>query len=151
MIPSSAIKVGGDISLQVVSQDGERIFCRGWREGADGNRNAVLAVLPAAEHPTPATLDRLAHEYGLTDELDSAWAARPLELVRERGRTVLVLKDPGGELLDRLIGPPLGLEHFCASRSPYRRRLVGYTNVVSSIKISSQQISLSIPRPARPG
>ena len=50
---------------------------------------------------------RLAHEYGLKDELDVAWAVRPLELVRERGRTILVLEDPGSEPLGRLLGAPL--------------------------------------------
>ena len=76
---------------------------------ADGS---VLAVLPAAEHPTPATLDRLAHEYGLKDELDGAWAVRPLELIRERGRTMLVLEDPGGEPLERLLGAPMETDRF---------------------------------------
>ena len=89
-----------------------RVFCRGWRLGADGHRIAVLAVLPAAEHPPPATLDRLAHEYGLKDELDGAWAVRPLELVRERGRTMLVLEDPGGELLEGLLGQPMAVGPF---------------------------------------
>jgi hypothetical protein len=70
-------------------EDDERVFCRGERR-ADGHRTAVLAVLPAAEHPAPATLDRLAREYELKDELDGAWAVRPLELVQERGRIMLV-------------------------------------------------------------
>src|SRR6266849_618566 len=92
MNPSSWFGADGDSSLKILWEDGERVFCR--REGhADGYRAAVLAVLPAAEHPTPATLDRLAHEYGLKDDLDAAWAVRPLELVRERGRTMLVLED----------------------------------------------------------
>jgi PAS domain S-box-containing protein len=72
----------------------------------------VLVVLPAAEHPTPAALDRLACEYGLKDELDAAWAARPIELVHERGRTMLVLEDSGGEPLDRLLGGPLDVGRF---------------------------------------
>src|SRR5258708_18288965 len=91
MNPSSWFGADGDSSLKILWEDGERVFCR--REGhADGYRAAVLAVLPAAEHPTPATLDRLAHEYGLKDELDGAWAVRPLELVRENGRISLVLE-----------------------------------------------------------
>ena len=57
-------------------------------------------------------LDRLAHEYSLKDELDSAWAVRPLELVRDRGRTVLVLEDPGGELLGGLLGAPMEVGRF---------------------------------------
>src|SRR2546426_1082686 len=91
--------------LQVLSDDGERVLCRGWR--SEGNPSARLAVLPAAEHPAPASLDRLAHEYGLRDELDSDWAVRPLDLVRERDWTVLVLEDPGGQPLDRVLGVPM--------------------------------------------
>jgi hypothetical protein len=44
------------------------------------------------------SLERLAHEHGL--KMDSAWGLRPLEFVREHGRTVLVLEDPGGEPLN---------------------------------------------------
>jgi hypothetical protein len=50
----------------------------------------------AAEHLSPASFDRLGHEYELKDELDSTWAARPLELVHEDGRTMLVFEDPIG-------------------------------------------------------
>ena len=107
MNPSSWFGTGSDNSLEVLWEDDERVFCRRWRDGADGNRHAVLAVFSAAEHPTPSSLDRLTHEYGLKDDLDAAWAARPLELVRERGRTMLMLESPGGEPLDRLIGTPM--------------------------------------------
>ena len=75
-------------------------------------RSTVLAVLPAAERPLPASLDRLAHEYGLRDELDAAWAARPLALVREGGRTALLLEDPDGEPLERLVGEPMEVGRF---------------------------------------
>jgi PAS domain S-box-containing protein len=98
--------------LQVLWEDGERVICRGWCQHADGRRLAVLAVAPAVEHPPPATLDRLAHEYGLKDELDGAWAVRPLELIRERGRTMLVLEDPGGELLEGQLGQPMPVGPF---------------------------------------
>jgi hypothetical protein len=40
-----------------------RLFCRGWRLGDDGKRNAVLVVFPAPEHRSPLILGRLAHEY----------------------------------------------------------------------------------------
>src|SRR6195256_3000772 len=111
MNPTSWYGVGGESNLQVLWEDGERVFCR--REShADGYRAAVLAVLPAAEHPTPATLDRLAREYGLKDELDGAWAVRPLELVREHGRTMLLLEDTRSEPLDRLLGAPMEVRTF---------------------------------------
>src|ERR1700737_4366145 len=103
MNPSSWFGAGGDSSLQVLWEDGERVFCRGERH-TDGCRAAVLAVLPAAEHPTPATLDRLAREYELKDELDGAWTVRPLDLVRERGHIMLVLEDTRSEPLYRLLG-----------------------------------------------
>ena len=92
------------------------------REGADftlyrgrqhGNPSPVLAVALAAEQPSPQGLRRLEHEYSLAAELDPAWAARPLALTRHKGRTILVLTDPGGEPLDRILerhqGQPLSL------------------------------------------
>jgi PAS domain S-box-containing protein len=110
MNPSIRFDADGDRNFQVLWEDGDRIFCRGQRRSADGD--TVLAVLPATEHPTPASLDRLAHEYGLKEELNGAWAVRPLELVRERGRTMLLLEDPGSEPLGRLLGAPLELGRF---------------------------------------
>src|ERR1700722_19787321 len=104
--------VDSDSGLEVLWDDGERVFCRRWRDGADGNRHTVLAVLPAAERPTPASLNRLAHEYGLKDELDAAWAVRPLDLVRERERTILLLEDPGGEPLEQLRGQSMEIGQF---------------------------------------
>ena len=56
---SSRLGAEGEDDLQVLWEDGERVLCRGWRLGADGNRTAVLAVLPAVEHPPPASLERL--------------------------------------------------------------------------------------------
>jgi len=102
----------GEDSLQVLWQDGERVFCRGSRLGVDGSRGSVLVVLPAAEHPLPSSLERLAHEYALKDELDGAWAVRPLELGRDRDRTMLVLEDPDGEPLERLLGSPMEIGRF---------------------------------------
>ena len=111
MSPSSRFGADGDSSLKVLWEDGERVFCR--RESRlDGCQAAVLAVLPAAEHPTPAILDRLAREYGLKDELDGAWAVRPLGLVREHDRIMLVLEDTSGEPLDRLFEMPMEVLSF---------------------------------------
>jgi PAS domain S-box-containing protein len=107
---SSRFASDGNSGFQVLWEDGERVFCR--RNSHRDDTTLVLAVLPAAEHPTPATLDRLAHEYGLKQELDGAWAVRPLELIREGGRITLVLEDPGGEPLERLLGAPLETDHF---------------------------------------
>src|SRR5262249_33531009 len=103
---------GNDRFEEVLWEGDERVVYRTARRDADGNLHAVLAVLPAPEQPTPGGVNRLTHEYELKDELDSAWAVRPLELVRERGRIMLVLEAPDGEPLDRLVGPPMGLGQF---------------------------------------
>src|SRR5258708_24210 len=78
---------GGFNGVRVLLGDGGRSRGRGGREEGGGGRPAVLAVFPAAENPTPSLLERLAHEYGLKDELDERWAVRPLALVRDQGRT----------------------------------------------------------------
>ncbi|WP_262421706.1 trifunctional serine/threonine-protein kinase/ATP-binding protein/sensor histidine kinase [Paraburkholderia sp. UCT31] len=102
----------GDDRVEVLLEDGELALYRVRREHADGNEAAVLGVRPTDAHPKPAILDRLAHEYSLKDELDSAWAVRPLELVRAGGRPLLLLEDPGGEPLERLLGAPMEAERF---------------------------------------
>src|SRR4051795_6797666 len=100
---------------QVLWEDGERMFSRGWRLDDNGNWLAVLLVAPAADHPSRSRLDRLAHELSLKDELDAAWAVRPLKVERGSGRTMLlVLEDPGGEPLARLLGSPLDVGDFLA-------------------------------------
>jgi PAS domain S-box-containing protein len=99
-------------SPQVLWEDAERIFSRGWRLDHDGRRCTVLLVAPAADHPSRSTLDHFGHEYELKDELDSAWAVRPLELVRDTGRTMLVLEDEGGEPVNRLLGVPMEVGRF---------------------------------------
>lgn len=72
----------------------------------------MLAVLSATEHPPANFLDRLAHETSLTHELNGDWAVRPVDVVRDRGRTMLILEDPGGEPLDRLLGEALEPREF---------------------------------------
>ena len=112
MNASSRLGANGDNNFRVLWEDGDRVFGRFWRLGADGKRHAALAVRPAAVHPAPATLDRLAHEYALRDELDGAWAARPLELVQEGGRTMLVLEAPASQPLERRLGAPMAMTEF---------------------------------------
>src|SRR3977135_3684995 len=93
-----SLGAGGAGSLAVVCEDGERILCRGWRDDGD-DRTTILAVLSASEHPTPSLVDRLAHEYGLKDELDGRSAGRTVALVGEKGRANVLLEAPWGESL----------------------------------------------------
>ncbi|RZT36894.1 trifunctional serine/threonine-protein kinase/ATP-binding protein/sensor histidine kinase [Cupriavidus agavae] len=98
-------------SVQILWDDGERVFSRGPYPVADGLRD-VLIARPAAEHPLPATLDRLHHEHGLRNALDGAWAVLPREIVRESGRPLLLFDDAGGEPLARLLDGPMAPGQF---------------------------------------
>ena len=96
--------------LQPLRESPDFTLYRGWM---DGNTTPVLAIALTAPDPSPLSLRRLEHEYSLAVELDPAWAAKPLMLARHKGRTILVLKDPGGEPLDLVLerdqGRPLDL------------------------------------------
>ena len=99
-------------SLEVLWRDAGRAFCRLWRDDADGGRYAFIPILSDVEHPTLESVNRLAHEFELREYLDGTWALRPLELVRERGQTMLVVDYTGGEPLDRLIREPMEIGQF---------------------------------------
>ncbi|MGY4608031.1 PAS domain S-box-containing protein [Bradyrhizobium sp. USDA 4474] len=109
---SSFMGAGWAHGPQVLSDEEGVLLCRAFRERIDGERQIVLALVPAAEHPSPQSLDRLAHEFALKDELDSAWAAKPLELVQDHGPTILVLEDRGGEPLTWLTDAPMEMGSF---------------------------------------
>ena len=95
--------------LETLWEDAEFVLSRGVREG---ELSPILVVAPASTQPASASLARLEHYHELRDELDPAWAARPLRLVRHRGQTTLVLEDPGGEPLARLLGQPWEIAAF---------------------------------------
>ena len=91
-------------SLDILRQDGEFVFFRD-----RDSRTAISGAesLLTREAKGSSGLERLAHELSLKEYLDPDWAVRPLELVRRDGRTALLLSDPGGELLARLLGRPM--------------------------------------------
>ena len=95
--------------FEPVWQDGEFVLSRRMR---DGERSPLLVLSPALAQPGLGSLRRLEHAYGLRDELDPAWAVRPLALVHHHGRPTLLLEDPGGELLIGLLGQPWAVRPF---------------------------------------
>src|SRR5882672_8638274 len=82
------------------------------RTPARSSYRPILLLRPVSEHPAPETLRRMEHEDSLKNELDPAWAVRPVVLTQHEGRTTLVLEDPGGELLERLLGTALDLSQY---------------------------------------
>jgi len=99
-----------DDSLEVLWRDADRAFCRLWRN--DAETHAFIPIACGTEHPSLESVNRLTHEHDLQSFLDSSWAVRPLELVRERGQTMLVVDYPGGEPLDRLVREPMEIGQF---------------------------------------
>jgi hypothetical protein len=114
--------------FETLRQDEEFAFCRGRKD--DGELRTILLVAPVSEHPVPAVLERLEHEYSLRDELDSEWAVRPLALFRREGRLMLVLDDAGGEPLDRLLGRAMELSRFLRLTVGLSTALVSSTSKV---------------------
>lgn len=90
-----------------------------YRGRKDDDPSPVLAIALSPERTSPQSIRRLEHEYSFAAELDPAWAAKPLGIIRHEGRTILVLKDPGGQPLDRIIerdrGKPLDLKRFLSN------------------------------------
>jgi len=54
-------------ALEVFSDEADHVLCRGWRTEDRGT--TLLAVFPGAEHPAPARLQELAHEYGPREKI----------------------------------------------------------------------------------
>src|SRR5262249_52692969 len=79
---------------------------------ADGSPPSILVLTPVLECPALESLRRVEHEYSLRTALDPGWAVRPLVLAPHMGRMMMVLADPGGEPLDRLLGRPMELTYF---------------------------------------
>jgi PAS domain S-box-containing protein len=95
--------------LETLREDSETVLYRGHEPDTTAT---VLVIAPASRKPAAAHVERLEHEYALRNQLDPGWAVEPLGLARHQGRTVLVLRDPGGQPLDRQLGRPLDLAHF---------------------------------------
>ena len=77
-----------------------------------GNGGSLLMVVQ--RRSSERALKRLASELSLRKDLDPAWAARPIGQSSYEGCPALLLEDPGGQALSRLIGQPLGIGQFLA-------------------------------------
>jgi hypothetical protein len=80
-------------ALETLRADDEFVISRA---RCVGEPASVLTVTTAAQDPSVVSLAQLKHAYAFRDELDGAWAARPVGFVQDRERLTLVLEDPGG-------------------------------------------------------
>src|SRR5579871_3877914 len=99
-------------SVEVLWRDSGRIFCKLWRKDVDRERHAFIPITAGAGHPTQESISHLAREHELKSYLDAHWALLPLELVRERGQTLLLVDYAGGEPLDRFVRQPMDIGQF---------------------------------------
>lgn len=99
--------------LEPLRKDGEFVLYRALPQTkAETSPPSILALTPILEHPAPATIKKIKHEFSLKDYLDPTWAIRPIALTQQQSRPMLLLEAPDGEPLDRLVGQPLELKHF---------------------------------------
>src|SRR6201996_6917460 len=73
---------------------------------------SVLLLTFASIYPRLESLKKIEHEYSLCHDFDTTWAVRPLALSECNGKKALVLEDPGGEFLHRLIQGPMEIKQF---------------------------------------
>jgi predicted ATPase/signal transduction histidine kinase len=92
-------------NFEVLRKDDAFVLYRARRD----ERSPALVLSPALERPSPETLRRLEHEYSLRNELDSEWAVHPVSLAQHWDRPVLILTDPGAQLLAHFVDKPLDL------------------------------------------
>src|SRR5579863_2009521 len=133
-------------SVEVLWRDAGRVFCRLWRNDVDGERHAFIPITAGAGHPTQESISHLAREHELKSYLDGHWALRPLELVRERGQTLLLVDYAGGEPLDRFVRGPMEVGQFlrlAVALSGAIRQLHGRGLIHKDIKPSNVLVDLT--------
>ena len=94
--------------LEPLRKDEEFILYRGHSKQAEAP--PVLLLAPLSLRPALETLKKIEHEYSFRNELDATWAVRPITLSHYNEQRVLVLEDPGGEPLNRLIHGPMEMK-----------------------------------------
>jgi len=104
------ISLLGYTFTDTLREDGELTLYRGSMN--DDPETSILVIAAAVDQPAPSSLLRLEQGDALRDQLDPRTTVQPIQLMHQEGRTILVLKDPGGEPLDRSLGQPLALSRF---------------------------------------
>src|SRR5579863_1901103 len=133
-------------SVEVLWRDAGRVFCRLWRNDVDGERHAFIPITAGAGHSMQESISHLAREHELKTYLDGHWALRPLELVRERGQTLLLVDYAGGEPLDRFVRGPMEVGQFlrlAVALSGAIRQLHGRGLIHKDIKPSNVLVDLT--------
>jgi serine/threonine protein kinase len=117
-------------SLDLVREDAEFILYRAHSKQLEPP--SILLLTPSSTRPSPETIEKINHEYSLSSELDNLWALQPLAISSYNDKRALVLEDPGGMPLHRLVEGPMEIKLFLrlaiqisdAVGQLHRRRLI---------------------------
>lgn len=111
-VPTESLNLS-EYVLEVLRKDDAFILYRGQQRSRQRTEpRSILLLAPFSTRPNPACLREIEHEYSLSSDLDPEWAVYALAVTQDNGRTMLVLQDPGGVPLDRLIREPMELSQF---------------------------------------
>ena len=99
-----------EFAFRPLREDQEFILYRGRQREEKGS--SVLLLTPTLKQPRLETLAKINHEYALKSELDTTWAVRPRDLAQYHEKTAVVLEDPGGEPLHRVIRGSMEVKQF---------------------------------------
>ncbi len=94
---------------ETIWDDGEFVLSQA--RPPDG-KAPILVVSAVRAQPTPSIIAQLEHAYSLRSDLDSAWAACPLELIHHQGKPTLLMEHPDGEILATLLGESWEVTQF---------------------------------------
>src|ERR1700747_1743308 len=97
-------------SLNLVREDAEFILYRAHSKQLEPR--SILLLMPSSTRPSPETLEKINHEHSLRGELDNIWALTPLAISSYNDKRVLVLEDPGGTPLNRVVEGPMEMKLF---------------------------------------
>jgi predicted ATPase/signal transduction histidine kinase len=111
-------------SLDPLREDGEFILYRAHSKQLESP--SILLLMPSSTRPSRETLEKINHEYSLSSELDNIWSLPPLAISSYNDKRVLVLEDPGGAPLNRVVDGPMEMKQFL-------RLAIGMANAVGQL------------------
>src|ERR1700732_5316416 len=114
-------------SLEVLWEDAERVFCRLWRDDAEGDRHAFIPVLSGAEHPTLESVNRLTHEYELKTTLTLRGRCGRWSSCATAGGRCWLSSTPEASPSIASSASPWRWDNFYGSQRPYLKPQAGST------------------------
>ncbi|MFH5254079.1 AAA family ATPase [Burkholderia semiarida] len=101
-----------DTAPSIIPEDDGISHSRACFTNAEGRRIPVVVVRPRRGASDTIAVEHLLNEYRMRDQLDGAWALRPLELQRQGDSVALILENSAGVSLEQLLSEPLDTERF---------------------------------------